>query len=486
MAMKETPAPDEPDRREAAPPDAAGDQFDVKTGDVGPGAQIAVGKDIRQTSIGQLIVNVAEAVNLRPLTLITLITLIGVGAALFILVRPLLVRAEMEGTFNIAVAALDEVAEGRSRSSEEGEKVASWLAERLAAEQPSYPEGTIVEIWGPDQTGRVAGATAEARSAAAEELARDIGANIVVYGYLERENDDVNIYPEFYVATQGFEFAQEVTGPYEMGSVVRATVEGLQNPVIGATVNRRLNARALALSHFTIGLIYSSMEEFAAARAAFEQALAVPDWSEEEGKEVLYLFLGNAALNLDEFAAAHDWYGRALAANPDYARAFIGDGFTYFQEAIAPMPEAPVDVALLDRSVAAFNEGMNAPIQPPNADVGPKAHFGIGRAYLVKSWQGDADLWVEAESELRQVTDAYEAGNVRLQELAAQAYGQLGLLYYILGDDAAAIAAYTEALELGELERFQAEWAGWLGRIYDEQGDAAEATRYAAEADRFR
>jgi tetratricopeptide (TPR) repeat protein len=344
----------------------------------------------------------------------------------------------------------------------------------------------VVEIWGPEQTGRVSGATAEERSAAAEEVARDIGANIVVYGYLERDEDgQVSINPEFFVNTTGFEFAQEVTGPHQMGSALTAAA-GLDDPVIGAAVNRQLNARALALSHFTIGLIYFSMEDFTAAQTAFEQALAVPNWSEEEGKEVLYLFRGNTALNLGEFAAAHEWFGRALAANKGYARALVGDGLTYYQEAIAPLPEEAVDVALLDRAVAAFDAALAAPFQPPNADVAAKAHFGRGRAFLVKSWQGDADLWAEAESELTLVTDAHAAGNVRLQELAAQAYGQLGLLHYILGDDAAAIAAYTEALELGELDRFKAEWAGWLGRIYEAQGNAAEATRFAGEAEQFR
>jgi hypothetical protein len=318
MTMTETQAtPDEPDRREASPPDATGDHFDVKVGDVGPGAQIAVGKDIRQTSIGQLIVNVAEAVNLRPLTLLTLIVLLGVGATLFLLLRPLLGQDRMAGTFNIAVAALDEVADGRSQSSEDGEKVAAWLAERLAAEQPSFPEGSVVEIWGPDLAGRVSGATAEERSTAAEELAREIGANIVVYGYLERDTDGrIRINPEFYVSTTGFEVAQEVTGPHQMGSALTAAAEGLDDPVTGATVNRQLNARALALSYFTIGLIYYSTEDFAAAQTAFEQALAVPNWSEEEGKEVLYLFRGNAALPIRSTRGGSPVRGSPITRRP--------------------------------------------------------------------------------------------------------------------------------------------------------------------------
>jgi tetratricopeptide (TPR) repeat protein len=459
-----------------------GDRFDVQTGDIGDGAQVAVGKQI--TQVGSLVLNVFQT-NLKPIMLLFIPVFFGLAAVLFILLRPDRQPQQMQGTFNIAVAAFDLLADGRSQSSEQGQRMATWLTNELKNQQPSYPAGTQVEIWGPDQTGRVSGNSREQRVQAAQALAEKIGANIVIYGYLEEDNETVRIHPEFYVSLATFDLAQEIAGPHQMGSPIVAPATIFANPILSAAVNRELNGRTVALSHFTIGLIYFALDDFQSAFDAFAEARETPGWEDDPGKEVIYLFLGNAALNLNQWSEAHFWFDEALAVNPGYARAFVGRAFTYFQEAIALLPEQPVDVPLLERSVAAFRAALAAPDQPPQADVAAKSHFGLGRAYLVLSWQGDADLWQEAERELRFVTDEHQAGNVRLQELSAQAYGQLGLLYYINRRDGEAIQAYEQAIELGRYNQVKANWARHMSEIYQEQGNEELADHYARLAVEF-
>jgi tetratricopeptide (TPR) repeat protein len=453
-----------------------GDRFDVSTGDIGAGAQVAVGNRI--TQVGSLALNIFHT-NLKPVMLLFVPVFALLAAILFILTRPDPQPRQMQGTFNIAVAAFDLLSDGRSHPSEQGERVATWLTNELNNQQPSYPAGTQIEIWGPEQTGRISGHSRDQRAQTAQTLAQKIGANIVIYGYLEEENNTVRIYPEFYVALADFQAGQEITGPHQMGSPIAAPAAIFANPILSAGLNRELNGRAVALSHFTIGLIFFALDDFQAALDAFGQARDTPGWENDPGKEVIYLFLGNAALNLQEWSEAHAWFSQALEVSPGYARAYVGHGLTYFQEAIASLPEQPADVELLEQSIVNFQAALAAPDQPPYADVRARVHFGLGRAYLVLSWQGNSDFWREAEHALRTVIDEHEAGNVRLQELSAQAYGQLGLLYYIHHRDYEAIQAYEQALELGRLNLFKAEWARHLSDLYREQGDQQAAAQYA-------
>jgi tetratricopeptide (TPR) repeat protein len=219
-----------------------------------------------------------------------------------------------------------------------------------------------------------------------------------------------------------------------------------------------------------IGLDNFRMDQFAEAQQAFEQALDVEGWNEAEGKEVLYLFLGNAALNLKDFAKAHEWFEKALSVNKEYARAYIGQGFTFYQQAIVDMEQdCPPDPGLLELAVTAFNNGLVAEDKPEHADVDAKAHFGLGRAYMLQGIFSDEGRLEMAQSELELVTAAHERGEVYWRELAAQAYGNLGIVNYYISDDTAAIAAFTKSLELEELEFLR-------GRVERLVGDNSRTT----------
>lgn len=437
------------------------DTFQVNLGDIGPNTQIAVGKSI--TQMDSPVFNVFQT-NQKLVILSLILLFLGVGAVLFIL-WPKQGEQRMEGTFNIAIAAFDSLSDENNRSSEQGEIIATWLTNELKNQEVSLPPGTQIGIWGPERTGKISGDSREQRAQAAQILAKAIGAHIVIYGYIDEGDGKVTVHPEFYVELPDFEAGQEITGPYQMGSPIEIPGELIANPVLSAGINRELNGRAVALSHFTMGLVHFALNEFQLAYDEFAQAENTPAWEDDQGKEVIYLFLGNAALNLHDWEEAHAWFDKALEANPDYARAYVGKGFAYFQEAIAPMPEQTADADLLKQSIAAFETALTAPDQPQNADVEARVHFGMGRAYLLLGWQEDGKHFVQAEEMLQFVVNEYQAGNIHYQELSAQAYGQLGMLYFMQGKDNEAIQAFEKAIELSKDTQFKETWRNMLNKM---------------------
>ena len=413
---------------------------------------------------------------LLPLLLV-IVSLLGL--ILFTLVSPQLQGpGQMDGAFNIAVAAFDVLEDGKSKPSEDGERLANFVYNELLREKDAYPLGNVV-IWGPDKVGRVSGAEALTRDQEARLKAQKIGANVLLYGVLE-DSDTLRLVPEFYISELGFSDALELTGNYPLGNEIAIDPRVFENPVIQNQLSENVSARSKVSSLFTIGLFHYALRNYKSAYDTFLMANEVPGWSENEGKEIIYLFIGNAAIKLSEYDDAIQWFEHATKNDPYYARAYIGLGETYYQQAIRPLCDEPhVDKALLTQAIAKYQEGLNALTQNPHADVPEKAHFGIGGSTLMMSeaWLGSADgnLLEQAESELRMVTDSYETGNVVFTELAAQAYGQLGLLYYFTQRDSEAITAYELALAIESLDSYKAIYTGQLKELYSGQGNAEKA-----------
>ena len=53
--------------------------------------------------------------------------------------------------------------------------------------------------------------------------------------------------------------------------------------------------RTQALAQFVIGLGYYAIGEYDEARARFLTAETTPEWEDGDGKEILYLWLGNVS-----------------------------------------------------------------------------------------------------------------------------------------------------------------------------------------------
>jgi tetratricopeptide (TPR) repeat protein len=409
--------------------------------------------------------------------LLVIVSLLGL--VLLILVRPLLQGpGQMNGRFNIAVAAFDVLEDGKSKASEDGERLANDIYMELLKGKDSYPLGNVV-IWGPDKVGRVSGADVVTRDQEARIKAQKIGANVLVYGILD-DSGTLQLLPEFYINELGFADALELTGNYPLGNSIPIDASRLQNPVIKDSLSKNLSTRSKVFSLFTIGLFHYALRDYKSAYDTFLEANHDPNWSDNSGKEIIYLFLGNAANKLSMYDDASSWFDNAIKNDPDYARVYIGKGETYYQQAIQPLCHGShVDIEFLNKAIHAYQQSLNSLTQDPHADIPEKAHFGIGRSTLMKTeaWLGTADrnLLEQAERELKMVTNSYEAGNVVFTELAAQAYGQLGLLYYFTRRDSESITAYESALAIESLDSYKAVYIGNLKELYSGQGNKEKA-----------
>jgi tetratricopeptide (TPR) repeat protein len=451
----------------------------VTIGEVKDSGQVAIGKQI--TQIGTVFLNVFHA-NLKPVLFLLVLTLLGVAFIAYSLLRSQSKPKAMSGTFNIAIAPFEEVHGNGNLPSETGKNVAGWLESLLSSQQSAFPPGSDLEVWGPGLTGPVSGNSPEQRASQAAALAQRIDAHILIYGTIEENQSSLIVTPEFYVNPESFQFAEEVTGSHQLGTPLLLPGNAIKNPVLNAQINQDLNARALALSEFTIGLSYFFLRDYQAANNHFLDTQSEPSWDSAVGPELLYLFLGNTALNLHNYSQAHDWYEKVLSINSSYSRAYVGLGLVEFQQALLPLQDSnnpQVDLALLDQSIKQFQAGMSAADKPENVDIDWKIHFGLGRAYLIKGQFVDPIFYSQAEAELQQVTRAYEAGQVSYPELAAQSYGQLGLLYYIERKTDPAIDDLVRAIKLGQDNQTRANWAGTLAILYKEKNDSSQQAYYA-------
>jgi hypothetical protein len=185
--------------------------------------------------------------------------------------------------------------------------------------------------------GYINGADAATRLAAAKALAYRVKADLVVYGYLTEETDPASLILEFYYDTQAHAGEPDALwGGYELGAPLSADVSYAANPGLAKQrMAERLAPRIRALFGMTQGLarILANQPQRALTILRETERALQDEWLAADGKEVLYLFLGAAALRGGELDAAIADLEHALALQPDYAPALHTMGSVYLQRA---------------------------------------------------------------------------------------------------------------------------------------------------------
>ena len=329
----------------------------------------------------------------------------------------------------------------------------------------------------PDKAGRLDGTTPQERSSAAQELAERVGADIVIYGVFS-DTDGV-LAPEFYIEPAFLQGAEELVGSSRLGSAISSTGGG---PLADIELRQRLQSRAKSLALFITGLTYLSAGNYTLAENRFNAATSDDDWPEDDGKEVMHLFRGTAAALDDRLDDAEAAYNEALRINPEYARAYLGLAGVALLRGHQGCTPSTANEKYLQESQTLYRSALKASDRPPSSSVVAKARLGIARTAICLSQAGFAHSWSEANSELEMVLDEFEAGNVNVQELAAEAQGELGLIHLpAVGDsDAApefrtAAEHYRAASDLTDLPERRAFFLGRLGWVMDELGDEVAA-----------
>jgi len=414
----------------------------------------------------------------------------------------------MSGDLNVAVARFGVEDQGGdlAAATAEADGLARSVHDFLDTELKDLlgtagPDGSRldidIQVRPPELTGRVAGSTAADRGEAARRLAERLGADVVVYGHLAATPGGIRLEPEIYLSERSLRFAEEVAGQHGFGAALGGLGDIERNPIARAELKARLGDRIRALARFVFGLGYFALRRYGEAMASFQAAEAGPGWRDEEGREILYLFMGNAALQLKDLAAADAHFSRALAINREYARARLGLAEVVRQRSSGDCTAERADAAGLRDAASRFRAALDAKDQPALSNVATKATFGAGQADLCLSQAGAEDRWDEARRAFAAVIAEHARGNARVTELAVEARAYLALIDVLTAGDApdaaasyrAAIAEYERAIALNrelspprpEREALYLVWQAWchirLGAIDQARAAVDEADR---------
>jgi tetratricopeptide (TPR) repeat protein len=400
----------------------------------------------------------------------------------------------MSKDFNVAITPFAQLdAQNNVVDSAEAVQLSNQVYETLATELNALKKqaalaGFEIEIRAPSDSGPISGATPEARAQAAQKLAEEIKADMVIYGYLI--SDNTTLAPEFYLSDRQLQSAEELAGQYKLGAEVNVRDDITRNPVARRYLREQLIGRTVVLARFVIGLGYFALDRFDEAARQFEAAERTPGWDERSGKEVLYLFLGSTAGRLRNLASAQAYYAHALQLNPEYARARLGAAEVVFQQSMARCDSGHADIAGLQKAIAGYRSALTAADKPIQSNITTKTAYSLGRVYLCLGHAGDRARWADAEGEFLRVTAEFEGGNTQVRNFAAESYANLGLIAFLTASAPEiepayrrAAEQYHKAIELSRHHDRQAIFYLWLARIELRLGNCAAASTAIASAD---
>jgi len=273
---------------------------------------------------------------------------------------------------------------------------------------------------------------------------------VVVYGVVDTTDPLWLVTPEFYIAAKDFYLASEMVGQHELGTPITTT--GQESAATKITTSKKLTARIDALSKIVIGLSYYSLHEWDKSLDLFQSAVAIPNWDESEGKEILYLLVGNAALKSGKLDTAETAFKKSLLLQAEYARAYIGLAATYSKRAMA-IAEATtdlskIDVPLLDSAIEIYKKAELAKLKPAQADIQAKVDFGIGQSIFRRALGRNDTTYNDAVKFFESVITAYsDKARPELQELVAHAHAHLAAIYSWRGYGPV-VEEYEKAAEL--------------------------------------
>ncbi len=432
---------------------------DVIAANVGEGAQgVAVGKNIVQ--IGSIIIPFWSVLLLLG------VILGGTASGAYMLRGP----TKMTGLFNVAVASFAEEDNGTVRPSQEGEQLSQWVFDVLKNQQAQYETSAVgasnsIKIWHDSlpwrekgtSIGYVDGSTVEEREATAAIIADRIGADVLIYSTLTRQNTiELRFYVSPQLSTGGG--SNTLAGHYQLGADVPVNPANIRAQATALTV------RTSALFWIVNGLSYAGSGYPAEALAVLEQAQTQLKtiWKERnEGKEILYHFQGESALFLavdstDEAEfnqytqQAESALKRALASNPQYLRAKIVVGSVEYVRAqclllATPCAETPTSysdsLAHAQNAVAAYREALalaeQFPDEPWAKGVAPMqlgaAYILLGRIYYTNSEDSVALENLDKGIGLVGPTLGFLLESQE-HRLLTQAYIELGNAHRLIGD----------------------------------------------------
>ncbi len=411
---------------------------------------------------GDLVISIGSAQVAIPRSVQVLFGLIGLGVLFLVGARIFEAynasrptpAAPMTGDFNVALAQFQVYGEEET-GFEGAQELTLGFANAIERAVGGWAEEIedTVQIRFPQETGAIQGKTDVERAERARAIAEEINADVMIYGVVEVSGISAVVKPEFYVSDDDFKLGADVTGQYRMGREIH--LDKVDNRRLRNEAEQVLEQRLYVLTLLIDGLSDYVVGEYGDAETCFESALAIEAWN---SSDVIYVLLGNAALQQRELTRAEAYFTQALEVNADYARAYAGLATVFLQQTTPDIRSGSYDfdLQLLDQAFDYYQKALNSEDQSPLADTPTKARFGMGDVWLRKGLtaaaSGDNEakgqFYNWAEQAYQAVIQDYEAGNERLREIAGHSHARLGLILNQKGQTEAAIAEYEQALDL--------------------------------------
>lgn len=361
---------------------------DVIIGQVGEGAtNVIIGKNNVQ-------VNVSGRNLTLPIWMISGALVVIVGFLVYPFVEPIWWPTQIGGQFGIAVADFGEVdARNRVRATARGEVLSKWFFDNLFYEYENATDiAQGIKIWHDDAPniqkninfGIIKGDSAEERRQSAARLAERIGAHMVIYGNLIPAADRQELVLEFYLSPQVPDETATLVGSHRLGKPITLPAQlDIGDPSANLALGELLKMRTGPFFWLTVGLKQAILGRSAQALATFLQAeRTLTNWREEDGKEILYFFIGREELFLGHVENAIANLERALAIEPEYARARIALGSAYLKRARSlPPAERFAPPHDLETALEHYLAGLALAQQMEEPLVEQIAHLALAKSY---------------------------------------------------------------------------------------------------------
>lgn len=415
-----------------------------------------------------------------PLLPLLMVGLVALAAILFATVPR--VAGKKNFGFNVAIAGFEaDRAAGVTDNEAAGFSDSLYNSFNLQLPVINETLDRQVGAWSPAQVGIVRGADDAKREENARLLVESyrkdgLIPHVIVFGRVTKVDGEFSVEPEFFVVPYD-EYADlsDVLGRFKLDKAV--SVKG-DTTLLSADINKR----SKALTFITQGLVYMSLREpkYDAAADVYTKALSVKS-DEQTGTELLYLLRANARVGkynklsagggsatesgtsalLSLITQIRGDFVNSQSADPDFARAYIGLAGSKYLEILEPIAAREAWTEIKDKDLEAierlYQAALAIPNTPETADIPTKAAFGLAQLHQLRYLRGEAAAWDRATAGFNQVITNYGSGkNPRVKELAAQAWGYIGLLIRQKGETDKASAAYTQAIEISTLSSRQA------------------------------
>jgi tetratricopeptide (TPR) repeat protein len=393
---------------------------------------------------------------------------------------PSLFPATMTGEWNIVVSGFQPVGK-EAISSKTARRISEVFYNHFSGEVSALGDelGVAVQILGPSQSPNIRGQIAEQREQQAAKMADRMKADVIIYGTIENAGDAYLLKPEFFVNTRNFQEAEEIVGQHQLGSDIRILGDEEQNPT-QITLNRELSHRSQVLALISKGLAMLFTHQYEDALAMFQAANADQLWEFNAGREVVYLFEGNAAGKADLLPQAEQAFQDALRIDPEYARAYAGLGSVYYTYSLQGLSSQNFNPNRedLQKALEYFQFAEQASHKPVTANIPAKIAFGRGQVYMA--------LWLVKEAPAEQaveqfqfVIDQYQTNkNEAIREIASESCARLGLIARQSGDTAGALERYTQAAGLATNPARRAVYQTSIGDLCQGQDDEKASAAY--------